>query len=81
MVHISCERHRISTAEPSAPPQPQLRQELLPGTSARCWTRAQTGEHGRGERRGQCLTTLGRHSWKLMQHVSDLLVPMLSYPL
>lgn len=71
----------MSTGEPSAPPQPWLRQELLLGASACCWTRAQTGEQGRGERRGECLTILGRHSWKLMQHVSDLLVPMLSYPL
>lgn len=59
----------------SAPRQPRLRRELLPGTSAGCWTRAQTGEQGRGERRR---TVPVRHSWKLMQHVSDLLVPMLS---
>lgn len=75
MVEISSERHRMSTGEPSAPRQPRLRQELLPGTSACCWTRAGTGEQGRGERRR---TVLVRHSWKLMQHVSDLLVPVLS---
>lgn len=75
VVQISSEMHRASTSEPSAPRQPRLRQELPPGTSACCWSRAETGEQGRGEH-GR--TILVWHSWKLMQHVSDLLVPMLS---
>lgn len=75
VVQISRERHRASTGEPSAPRQPRLRRELLPGTSACRWSPAETGEQGRGESRR---TVLVRHSWSLTQRVSDLLVPMLS---
>lgn len=76
MVQNSSERHQLSKHQrASAPRQPWLRRELLPGTSACCWTQAQTGEQGRGECRR---TILVRHFWKLIQHVSDLLVPVLS---